>query len=149
VPGGLNDFALRFHHLGLVVADPEAASRFLGGMGYALGRRVFDPLQNVNLMMLTHPTMPDVEAIWPGDGPSPVDRLIRHGHMIYHLCYTTTDAAASLAAIERAGLAVLEVTPPKPAVLFGGIPVSFHVIDRFGLIELIHGDPPTSGDRLG
>jgi hypothetical protein len=141
VPGDLTDFALRFHHLGLVVADPEAASRFLGGMGYAAGPPVFDPLQNVNLMMLTHAAMPDVEAIWPADGPSPVDRLIRQGHMVYHLCYTTPDADKSIDAIERAGLSVLQVSAPKPAVLFGGIPVSFYTIDQFGLIELIHGEP--------
>jgi len=46
-----------------------------------------------------------------------------------------------LAAIEAAGLEVVEASPAKPAVLFGGVPVSFHTIGEVGLIELIHGEP--------
>jgi hypothetical protein len=29
------------------------------------------------------------------------------------------------------------VSPPKPALLFAGREVSFHLIDKFGLIELL------------
>jgi hypothetical protein len=141
VADDLPQFGLRFHHLGLAVAEPEAAIRFLGAMGYRVQTRVFDPLQNVNLMMLEHATMPDVEAVWPGDEPSPIDGMIRQGHMVYHLCYVTDDPEASIAAMERAGMEVLPVGQAKPARLFGGTPVSFHHVDGFGLIELIHGEP--------
>lgn len=138
---GTERFGLRFHHFGLAVAEPEPALRFLAGLGYAPGPRVFDPLQNVHLVLCTHPAMPAVEAIWPANEASPVQRLIRRGHMIYHLCYVSADAARSLAAIEAAGLATVPLGPAQPAVLFGGTPVSFHSVDGFGMIELIHGEP--------
>ena len=53
--------------------------------------------------------------------------------------YTTHDLEASLEQIEQAGLRPFEVSPPKPAVLFGGERVSFYLILGFGLIEVIEG----------
>jgi hypothetical protein len=143
MPDGLAGFGLRFHHFGLAVPAPGPAFRFLAALGYAEGAAAFDPLQNVNLAMRHHATMPDVEVIWPGEGASPIDRMLRRGHMIYHLCYATADADASIAAMAAAGLEVAPVSPPTPAVLFAGLPVSFHAVGDIGLIELIHGEPPT------
>lgn len=137
----MHQFGLRFHHLGLAVPSPDQAFQFLGALGYASGAQTFDPLQNVNLAMRHHPAMPDVEVIWPGDGPSPIDQMIKRGNMIYHMCFEADDAAASIAAMEAAGLRVFSLGAPKPARLFGGVPVSFHRIDGVGLIEFIHGIP--------
>ncbi len=129
----MGGFGLRFHHLGLAVPGPDAAFRFLETLGYKPGAQAFDPLQNVNLAMRHHPAMPDVEVIWPGDGPSPIDGMIKRGNMIYHMCFETDDADASLAAIEADGLRVFSLGPPKPARLFGGVPVSFHRVEGVGL----------------
>ena len=137
----MNEFGLRFHHLGLAVPSPDPAFDFLAALGYRAGDQAFDPLQNVNLAMRHHDVMPDVEVIWPGDGPSPIDQIIKRGHMIYHMCFVTDDAAWSLAAIQAAGHRVFSLGEPKPARLFGGVPVSFHRVDGFGLIEFIHGVP--------
>jgi len=135
----MNRFGLTFHHLGLAVPSTAEAVQFLDRLGYRQGPTVFDPLQKVNLSMCWHDTMPDVELVWPGDEPSPIDRMLkRGGPQVYHFCYSTRDAAASLAGMEAEGIAVLELAPPQPAVLFGGRPVSFHSIAGFGLIELIH-----------
>jgi len=137
----LTGYGLRFHHLGLAVPGPEQAFQFLGSLGYTAGAEAFDPLQNVHLAMRHHAAMPDVEVIWPGEPPSPIDQMIKRGHMIYHLCYETDAAEAALAAMEADGFRVMSLGPPKPARLFGGVPVSFHRVDGFGLIELIHGTP--------
>lgn len=137
----MHGFGLRFHHLGLAVPAPEQAFRFLERLGYAAGMQAFDKLQNVNLAMRHHAAMPDVEVIWPGEGPSPIDQMVRRGNMIYHMCFVTDDAAASIAAMEADGLRVLSLGEPKPATLFGGVPVSFHRVDQVGLIEFIHGEP--------
>ena len=40
-----------------------------------------------------------------------------------------------------AGLEVMPIGVPKPAVLFGGLAVSFYSVDELGIIELIHGEP--------
>jgi methylmalonyl-CoA/ethylmalonyl-CoA epimerase len=137
----MNRFGLRFHHLGLAVAESDGAFRFLESLGYELGTVVYDPLQLVNLAMCTHREMPDVEVVWPSDVASPIDRLLkRAGPMTYHLCYVADAPRAAIAAIEQAGLHIAAVTEPKPAVLFGGREVSFHIVDGVGLIELIHGE---------
>jgi catechol 2,3-dioxygenase-like lactoylglutathione lyase family enzyme len=134
----VDGFGLKFHHLGLAVKKPAAAAAFLDALGYRQGRRVFDPLQHVNLALYHHDAMPDVEVIWPADGPSPVDNILKRADgRIYHLCYTADDPARAVAAMQEQGFDVLEVAAPQPAALFGGRKVSFHAVAGFGLIEII------------
>ncbi|OCJ12453.1 hypothetical protein A6U86_05365 [Rhizobium sp. AC27/96] len=132
---------LRFHHFGLAVRQPDQAVRFLTALNYQLGEAVFDPLQNVMLAMGTHINMPDVELIYPADsGSGPIGRLLasHKDGLIYHLCYETDDLEESLSAFKNGGSArVACVVPPKPAVLFGGKPVSFYMVSGVGLIEII------------
>lgn len=131
-------FGLTFHHLGLAVRNEESARSFLAGMGYACGETVFDPLQNVHVAMCHHPAAPDVELISPGDGPGPLDRILkRDSERIYHLCFESENLGESLAAIEKAGLRALEVVPSKLAVLFDDTPVAFFYVTGFGIIEII------------
>ncbi|OAF16739.1 MULTISPECIES: VOC family protein [Bradyrhizobium] len=130
--------ALAFHHFGLAVASPEEAFRYLASLGYGAGNSAFDPIQRVNLAMWHHPAMPDVEVIWPGDGPSPIDKLIkRTGTMIYHLCYACPKAEQALDALAASGVEIVPVSSPEPAILFGGQKVSFHHVSGFGLIEIL------------
>ena len=144
----MTGYGFRFHHLGLAVSAPEQAFRFLATLGYRDGAQVFDPLQNVNLAMRHHDSMPDVEVIWPGNGPTPIDQMIKRGNMIYHMCFETDDAAASIAAMEQDGLRVFSLGAPKSAKLFGGVEVSFHRVDGVGLVEFIHGAPQPPADSL-
>ena len=137
-------FGLSFHHLGLAVRAPQMAFCFLSGLGYGAGAEIFDPARGLNLAMRHHPHMPDVEVIWPGQGHSPIDNLLNRGDgLIYHLCYAAEAAGNALAAMAAAGLDVVDVCEPQPAALFDGMPVSFHQIGGFGLIELIHMDGRT------
>jgi hypothetical protein len=129
---------LTFHHFGLAVPAPESAFRYLAALGYTEGNKVFDAAQKVHLAMRHHAVMPDVEVIWPGEDPSPIDKLLkRNGSMIYHICYEVADPEATVTLIEAAGLEVVVVSPPKPAPLFGGREVSFYNVEDFGLIELL------------
>ena len=131
---------LTFHHLGLAVHTPGDAFKYLAALGYREGEQCFDPVQKVNLAMRHHPSMPDVEVIWPGDGPSPIDRILKgRDSMIYHLCYRVQDVAAALAGLEAAGLQVFPLGQAEPATLFGGQLISFYMVSGIGVIELIHG----------
>ena len=133
---------MQFHHLGLAVRRPPKAFAFLASLGYRDGKQVFDPLQSANLAMRHHPVMPDIEVIWPADATSPIDNLIKGGKsLVYHLCFAAQDAQRALADLQAAGHQVVELVPPKPAILFGGLPVSFHNVLGFGMIEIIHGLP--------
>ena len=133
---------LQFHHFGLAVRRPHKAFAFLASLGYRDGKQVFDPLQSVNLAMRHHPAMPDVEVIWPADAISPIDNLIKGGKsLVYHLCFAAPDPERALASLQAAGHQLVELAPPKAAILFGGLPVSFHNVLGFGMIEIIHGLP--------
>ena len=133
---------LQFHHLGLAVRRPHRAFAFLASLGYREGKQVFDPLQSVNLAMRHHAIMPDVEVIWPGAASSPIDKLTQGGKsLVYHICFATRNAERALADLQAAGHQVVELAPPQPAILFGGLPVSFHNVLGFGMIEIIHGLP--------
>jgi hypothetical protein len=141
----MNSYGLEFHHFGLAVKSPEAAFRYLSDLGYRAGSTCYDPLQKVNLSMRHHERMPDVEVIWPGAEPSPIDRMLKKSDsMIYHLCYTSANVDESLAALERAGLEVLPLGIAQPALLFGGIEVSFYNITGVGIIEIIAGTPESN-----
>jgi hypothetical protein len=136
------DFGLSFHHLGLALPDPAPAALFLRGQGYGLAAAVRDPLQQADLSMWSHATAPAVEVISPvAPGVGPVATVLgtRADGLVYHLCYTTRDLERTLDLVEQSGLRPFEVTPPKPAILFGGERVSFYMILGMGLIEIIEG----------
>jgi hypothetical protein len=138
----VNCYGLEFHHFGLAVRSPEAAFRYLSDLGYRAGSTCYDPLQKVNLAMRHHDRMPDVEVIWPGQEPSPIDRMLKQSDsMIYHLCYTSENVDGSLAALEGAGLEVLPLGLAQPALLFDAMEVSFYNITGVGIIEIIAGTP--------
>jgi hypothetical protein len=137
-----NRFGLNFHHLGLAVREPHDAFRYLESLGYAISPTVPDPLQRVNLAFCSHPAMPDVELVWPGKEPSPIDAMVKQrSGLVYHLCYTADDPDEAVAAIEEAGLNIVAAGPAKAAVLFGGREVAFFYVENVGLIEIIRGNP--------
>jgi len=135
----MNSSHLEFHHFGLAVRRPDEGRKYLTTLGYEIGAAVFDPGQNVHLQLCTHPGHPPVELVWPGSASGPVDKLAqRHvSGIIYHLCYQTSNLAAALAGFEQAGLNVICISPPQPAPLFGGRPVSFYNVVGMGLIEIL------------
>jgi hypothetical protein len=133
-----NLYGLRFHHFGLAVRSTLAAVPVLQGLGYKLGEQLHDPLQNVMLTWCEHAHMPAIELVSPTDTPGPVDNILAaQPEMIYHLCFSADNIAASVAAISADGIRVLPVVPPKPAVLFGDKLVGFYHVRGFGLIEII------------
>jgi len=135
----MNQTLLKFHHFGLAVRRPDEARIFVGLLGYHLDGQVFDPAQNVNLQMCYHPAHPDVEIIWPGPTPGPVNKLNQRNPagIVYHLCYEANDLVATLQNFETAGLHPICISPPTPALLFGGRKVSFYNVLGMGLIEIL------------
>ena len=130
---------LSFHHFGLAVRQPAHAITFLSSLGYEMDQPVYDPEQNVHLMMGSHLTHPAVEIIYPGNGFGPVDHLVQRHEtgIIYHPCYETLDLARTLEEMARSGVRADCVVAPKPALLFGGRRVSFYRVKGMGLIEIL------------
>jgi hypothetical protein len=130
---------LKFHHFGLAVRRPDEARIFLTTIGYRFGDPVFDPAQNVHLQICMHESHPAVEIIWPGNEGGPIDKLVQRNSagIIYHVCYETENLDAILATFSEANLRVVCISPPTPAPLFGGRPVSFYNVVGIGLIEIL------------
>jgi len=135
----MNRAGLIFHHFGLAVRQPADAIAWLTALGYRIGETVFDPGQNVHLILCECDQQPAVEIIYPGNGPGPVDAMVRRhaSGIIYHAGYETRNLAATLAHLESAGLRAICVASPQPAPLFGGRPVSFYQVAGMGLIEIL------------
>ena len=134
----MNRFGLSFHHFGLAVSKPEKAINFLQNMGYKIGEQVFDELQNVNLIMCSGNEMPDVELIFPADTKGPLDKMLTdRNEMIYHICYSTSSIKEAVEQMREAGIRLMLMSPPKPAILFDNHLVSFYQAVGFGLIEFL------------
>jgi methylmalonyl-CoA/ethylmalonyl-CoA epimerase len=131
-------FLLRFHHFGLASRRPEQTLRFLRGLGHEVATQIYDPLQNVNLWLCTHFSMPTVELVGPAEGQGPLDAILAASNEnIYHLCYETENLHVSVESMKAAGFRVICISAPKPAILFGNRPVSFYMVKDFGIIELL------------
>jgi methylmalonyl-CoA/ethylmalonyl-CoA epimerase len=128
---------ITFHHFGMLSTNPEASRQMLEALGYQMQGPIEDPLQNVRAYLGTHPSNPTVEIISPTDTPGPVTTLARRIHQgVYHLCFEVSDVAAFVEQFSVHGR-VMEVSPPKPAILFGNRKISFYVVENFGLVELL------------
>jgi methylmalonyl-CoA/ethylmalonyl-CoA epimerase len=128
---------IKFHHFGLLSSEPEASCRLLAGLGYSISEPIDDPLQSVRLHWATHPVMPNVEVISPADTTGPVTNLAKKFQQgIYHLCFEVTDIQTCVDQLS-VNTRVLEVSPPKPAILFQNRRVSFYRVQNLGLIELL------------
>jgi catechol 2,3-dioxygenase-like lactoylglutathione lyase family enzyme len=147
----MNRYTLAFHHLGLAVRAPDKARAFLAGLGYAADPVKYDPAQGVNLVMCRCESMPDVELIFPADGPGPLDAIFkRAGEGIYHCCYVAPDTKAAVAMMKKDGVKLVQVSPSKPALQFQGYSASFYYIDGFGMIEILEpAQQGKDGERRG
>lgn len=133
-----------FHHLGLATRSPRRAEAFLASMGYVGGERARDDLQEVNLALFDHTSMPRVEIVWPTENAGPLEPFLRSTEgLVYHVCYEVDDVEQVLGPARASGAAVRTVSPPTPAVLFGGRKVSFHLVAGVGLIELLERGMPS------
>ena len=135
----MNEYNLEFHHLGLATSDPAKACLFLTGIGYKIGKSIFDPLQGVDLIMCQHKISPEVEVISSNLLVSPILKLkSKHPNgLIYHSCFTTSNLDKSIYNIRKSNLSIICISEPKPAILFDGLSVSFYQLVGFGLIEII------------
>jgi methylmalonyl-CoA/ethylmalonyl-CoA epimerase len=133
----VNIFGISFHHFGLAVSKPEKAISFLNNLNYKIGDSTYDEIQNVNLVMCNHTTMPDVEVIYPALSPGPLDRWLKeNSEIIYHLCFSSQNLDFTLSKI-RAKHRLITISDPKPAILFGNKKVSFYKVQGFGIIEIL------------
>lgn len=136
----LRDF--RFHHFGLASSTPYRAVEVLEQLNYHCNEGVYDRLQNVWLRWCTHTSAPAVEIVSPADEDGPLTRILAsQASSFYHLCWESDISCENaVLAMRSAGLRAVTVRQPLPAVLFAGRRVSFHMIQGFGLVEILESE---------
>jgi methylmalonyl-CoA/ethylmalonyl-CoA epimerase len=112
----------RLHHLGYVVASIEAVGdRFARTIGAVWkGKIIHDPLQvaKVSFIEPPNPFCATVELVEPAGENSPVERFLKRGGGLHHLCYEVDDLERHLKLSRSMGSMV--VRQPVPAVAFDG-----------------------------
>jgi methylmalonyl-CoA/ethylmalonyl-CoA epimerase len=132
------------HHMGVAVADLETALNFYSSV---LGLRILspavdDPIQKVRVCFLAEPgrERPSIELIHPLGDDSPVNSYLKKGCGAYHLCYEVSDISGTLAELRRMGC--LTISPPVPAVAFGGRKIAWSFTPTRHLLELLEKESP-------
>jgi hypothetical protein len=136
----MNNLGLNFDHLGLAVQNPEEAMRFLVAQEYRELKRVYDDLQNVNLIYMEHRSLPNIELIYSSNNNKecPLVNLLKNcSSSLYHLCFRVDNVLEFLSKLKDQNIRYFTVSASKKAVLFDDKTVSFYNISGFGLIELI------------
>src|ERR1700732_1218100 len=110
-----------FHHVGIACADIEATGSYAREAFEIVSDSgtVEDPIQNARVRLFNEGLPRAFELVC---GPA-VEGLVRRGVTYYHVCYTTSDIEATMQRAKKLG--AVTVSPPQPAVLFGGRRVSF------------------------
>lgn len=87
---------LRLHHVGIVVADLDAAIASYGALGFAAGERHAIPEQHIEAV--TFRAGPGwVELIQPTDPEGPIARFMaKRGEGTHHVAYAVDDIEAAL-----------------------------------------------------
>jgi methylmalonyl-CoA/ethylmalonyl-CoA epimerase len=121
-----------FHHIGITCADIEETAQYVRS-AYSVtsdSGTIHDPLQNADVRLFNEGLPGAIELV---SGPV-VQELVKQDVTYYHICYSTGDLEASIASAKALG--AVSVSPPTPAVLFGGRRVAF-VFTRLGLVEFL------------
>ena len=107
VPG----IGLALHHVGVVVADLDAALARYGVLGFGAPER-FDVQEQQVVAVVFRAGDGNVELIQPTDPEGPIARfLAKRGEGLHHVAYEVPDLAASLAALARAGVRLIDSAP--------------------------------------
>jgi len=128
---------LRYHHVGIACRDIEKTRAFYLAMGYTAQPIIDDPLQDIRICFLEHPSQPMLELLAPIDEKSPVNRILKAvGVSPYHICYSVDDLEATMKSLRREHRFVT-VSKPLPACAIDNRRVAFMFHNDVGLIELV------------
>jgi methylmalonyl-CoA/ethylmalonyl-CoA epimerase len=131
------------HHLGCVVRSiSTVADTFAASISASWdGQIIHDPLRRVRVAFVkpVDARNPVYELVEPAGDDSPVGKFLKKGGGgLHHVCYEIDDLKSGLQGAQRAGFAM--VSPPKPAVAFGGRRIAWICSRNRLLIELLERD---------
>jgi methylmalonyl-CoA/ethylmalonyl-CoA epimerase len=119
----------RFHHIGLAVESIRAIC--------PSAEAFVEETQRVSLAFIQFNGI-TVELLEPLGENSPINRSLREGVKLLHLCYEVPDLEKALETCRPAGFHRLG--PPVPTPVFDGRRLAWVFSKQFGLFELVERD---------
>lgn len=111
IASSLPEFQMELHHVGIVVADLDAAVAQYAALGFASAGREVVTEQGVAVAAF-HAPPGYVELISPLDGDGAIARfLAKRGDGMHHVAYRVTDIVATLDRLDAAGIRLVDRTP--------------------------------------
>jgi methylmalonyl-CoA/ethylmalonyl-CoA epimerase len=102
---------LRLHHVGIVVADLDAAATRYEALGFNPGERFTVPEQKI-VAVVFRAGAGYVELIQPTDAEGPIARyMAKRGEGTHHVAYAVADIEDTLARLRAAGLRLIDERP--------------------------------------
>jgi len=102
---------LRLHHVGIVVADAEAAAVKYEALGFRDGERFEVPAQGI--VAIVYRVGPGyMELIQPTDPEGAIGRyMAKRGEGTHHVAYAVADIEATLERLKAAGVRLIDEIP--------------------------------------
>ena len=122
----------KLHHVGLGVASIEKLTQDAVTWD--------DPIQKVRVAFVEL-NGARIELVEPLGEDSPVNRSIREGVKLLHLCYEVPDLEVAMQRSQAFGFR--RIQKPVPAVAFENRRIAWVFSFDYGLVELLEGRPPT------
>lgn len=127
--------AFHFHHIGVACRRIETEQRGWRTLGYAPeGDRFEDPLQGIAGLFMTGPG-PRVELLEELPGSDTLTPFLEAGTKMYHQAFEVPDLEKAVAFLQQQRAKAL--SPPKPAIAFGGRRVVFMMLQTRLIAEFI------------
>jgi methylmalonyl-CoA/ethylmalonyl-CoA epimerase len=126
---------LRFHHIGIACRELDLEAASLSALGYQAESDDFtDPRQGIRGRFVVGPG-PRLELLTQLEGSRVLEPWLAKGVKAYHQGYEVSELDAEIERLTSTGAIV--VSPPQPAVAFGGRRITFLMLKTLFLVELI------------
>ena len=127
---------MKLHHVGIVVADIEAALQRYKILGFTEVKRGIVEGYNVEISMISDGDVTKLELLQPIGEGGVKSFLEKRGEGIHHIAYEVEDIEKKLSELKDADVELIDESP-RPG--FGGHQIAFLSPKSFGgvLIELV------------
>lgn len=99
---------LRLHHVGIVVADLDAARKTYESLGFINGELIEVPDQHI-VAVVYRAGAGYIELIQPTDAEGPIARyMAKRGEGMHHVAYAVDDIEAALVRLQAAGVRLID-----------------------------------------
>lgn len=141
---------MRLHHIGHLVKDiPAAAKILVENYGYRIESGVIeDPVQTAFVQFMRLPGATNwLELVSPNGENSKLKATLAKGCGLHHVCYEVDGIETVCAQFSTRKMMIL--SPPVPAVAFGGRRIAWFMDHTRMLVELVEsGDGPLTLDSI-